>query len=209
MERSEMESLSRRLAGMLRRVAGRSLRCGAAVMAKRFMPLLLAVLLTPALAAAAGLTESDYRYLKAEFGLARDSFTLRNVSAEDASKLHALINDKTAKAGLRRRDLNVADYLFDVEMRTCQAWELAHSTHPCPQVSDERLKPGWEIAERNCIACHLTGTTTAPSFFKLAQTGTIDEARLAAALKSGHQMSPIALAPQQLQDLARYINSLR
>jgi hypothetical protein len=205
MEGSEMESVTGRLAGMLRRVGGRALNRGA----RCLVPLLLTILLTPSLAAAAGLTDSDYRYLKAEFGLARDSFTLSNVSAGDAAKLHQLINAPKAKAGPRRRDLDVADYLFDVEMRTCQAWELAHSTHPCPQVSDERLKPGWEIAEQNCIACHLTGTTAAPSFFKLAQSGTIDEARLAAALKSGHQMSPIILAPRQLQDLARYINSLR
>jgi len=144
-----------------------------------------------------------------EFGLAQDSFTLSNVGAEDAAKLHQLINEAKAKADFKRRNLDVADYLFDVEMRTCQAWEVAHSTHPCPQVSDQRLKPGWEIAEQNCVACHLTGTTTAPSFFKLAQSGKIDEAQLASTLKSGHQMSPITLAPQQLQDLARYINSLR
>lgn len=204
-----MDWVNGRCTGMLRRAGDRTLRRGAVVMARCLAPLLLAILLTPGLAAAAGLTDSDYRYLKAEFGVAGDSFTLSNVSAEDAAKLHQLINESRAKAGFKRRNLDVADYLFDVEMRTCQAWELAHSTHPCPQVSDERLKPGWEIAEQNCIACHLTGTTTAPSFFKLAQSGTIDEARLAAALKSGHQMSPITLAPQQLQDLARYINSLR
>jgi hypothetical protein len=209
MESSGMELVNRRFAGMLRRAGGRALRRGAAFLARCLVPLLLAILLTPSVAVAAGLTDFDYRYLKAEFGLARESFTLSNVSAEDAAKLHQLINDPKAKADPRRRNLNVADYLFDVEMRTCQAWELAHSTHPCPQVSDERLKPGWAIAERSCIACHLTGTTAAPSFFKLAQSGTIDEARLAAALKSGHQMSPITLAPQQLQDLARYINSLR
>jgi hypothetical protein len=76
-------------------------------------------------------------------------------------------------------------------------------------VTDERLKPGWQIAERQCIACHLTGTTTAPSFFRLARSGTVDEKRLEDALSSGHAMSPITLDPQQLRDLAFYINSLR
>ena len=172
---------------------------------------LLFVLLTaaPALAAAAGLTDPDYRYLKKEFGLARDSFTLTNIAGEDAARLHALINDPDAKEFPQRRDLNVADYLFDVEMRTCQAWQLAHAARSCPQVTDARLKPGWEIAERNCIACHLTGTTDAPSFYKLAQSGPVDGRRLAAALQSGHQMSPISLGSEALQQLALYINSLR
>jgi hypothetical protein len=108
MEGSEMESVTGRLAGMLRRVGGRALSRGA----RCLVPLLLTILLTPSLAAAAGLTDSDYRYLKAEFVLARDSFTLSNVSADDAAKLHQLINAPKAKAGPRRRDLDVADYSF-------------------------------------------------------------------------------------------------
>lgn len=172
--------------------------------------LVLALLLaTPCLAAAAGLDEADYRYLKAQFGLAKDGFTLTNIAPADAEKLHALINDREDKAFPRRRDLNVADYLFDTEMRTCQAWQLAHASSSCPQVTDPALKPGWQIAERNCIACHLTGTSDAPSFFKLAQSGPVTEERLAAALHGGHQMSPISLSSQELQELARYINSLR
>lgn len=167
---------------------------------------LAAAVMMPGLAAAAGLTEADYRYLAAEFGLGKNSFTLTNISAGDAATLHELISAPTEFP--KSRLYNVADGLFDVEMRTCQAWQLAHSARACPQVSDERLMPGWEIAERNCIACHLTGTIDAPSFFKLRQSGPIDEDRLAAALRSGHKMSPIALAPQQLQDLDRYINSL-
>jgi hypothetical protein len=174
------------------------------------MALVLVVALTlSGVAAAAGLTGNDYRYLKTEFGLGKDSFTLVNVSPDDAAKLHDLINAPRAKEFAENRHLDVANFLFDVEMRTCQAWQLAHAARTCPQVADDRLMPGWEVAERNCIACHLTGTIAAPSFFKLAQSGTVDENRLAAALRSGHQMSPITLGPQQLQDLARYINSLR
>ncbi|HUH86085.1 MAG TPA: hypothetical protein VLX85_15860 [Stellaceae bacterium] len=171
--------------------------------------LLALILAMPGLASAAGLTDADYRYLKAEFGVAKDSFVLRNISAADAAKLHDAISGALAKEFPQGRIYDTADLLFDVEMRTCEAWQLAHAATSCPQVTDERLEPGWEIAERNCIACHLTGTTDAPSFFKLVQHGPIDEGRLAAALRSGHPMSPITLAPQQVQDLARYINSLR
>jgi mono/diheme cytochrome c family protein len=163
----------------------------------------------PSLAAAAGLTEADYRYLATEFGLGKDSFALTNMTASDAARLHDVISGPAAKEFPQSQPFNVADVLFDVEMRTCQAWQLAHAARTCPQVGDERLVPGWEIAERNCIACHLTGTTDAPSFFKLVQSGPVNEDRLAAALRSGHKMSPITFEPQQLQDLARYINSLR
>ena len=160
-------------------------------------------------AAAAGLTDADYRYLKVEFGVGKDSFTLTNISLDDAAKLHEAISGPRTKEYAKARMDHVADLLFDVEMRTCQAWQLAHAATSCPEVTDERLKPGWEIAERNCIACHLTGTSNAPSFFKLVQSGPIDEKRLAAALHSGHQMSPITLEPREVQELARYINSLR
>ncbi|MGO8921104.1 MAG: c-type cytochrome [Stellaceae bacterium] len=163
----------------------------------------------PAIAAGGGLGESDYRYLKAGFGLGKDSFTLSNIAAEDAARLHELITDPAFKDYPKVRERSVGDYLFGVELRTCQSWELAHAGAACPQVGDARLRPGWEIAERNCIACHLTGTTAAPSFFKLAQSGTVDEKRLADALAGGHQMSPITLGAEQLRDLALYINSLR
>jgi len=160
-----------------------------------------------ALAAGVGLTTADYRYLKAEFGLGADSFTFQNISADDAARLHQLINER-AVVGTSRY-YNVADYLFDVELRTCQNWQLTHGNQTCPQVTDPNAVAGWQVAERYCIACHLTGTTSAPSFFKLAQRGPIQEDRLATALRSGHQMSPMALAPEELQALARYINSLR
>ncbi len=165
--------------------------------------------MAPRVAAAAGLTEADYRYLKAEFGLGKDSFTLTNISPGDAAKLHELINERAFMERPIGKHLNVADYLYDVEMRTCQAWRLAHGDQLCPQVTDPNLVPGWRIAERNCNACHLTGTADAPSFFKLAQRGAVDENRLATVLHSGHRMSPITLSPEQLQALARYINSRR
>ena len=176
----------------------------------RLLFLALALFLAiPGFALAAGLTDADYRYLKTEFGLAKDSFALSHISAAVAARLHDAISGPLAKEFPQGRIYETADLLFDAEMRSCEAWQLAHAATSCPQVTDERLKPGWEIAERNCIACHLTGTTDAPSFFKLVQPGPIDENRVTAALHSGHLMSPITLGPQQVQDLARYINSLR
>jgi hypothetical protein len=174
------------------------------------IPALLAFLLAAvAPAAAAGLGESDYRYLQAEFGFRKDGFSLSNIAAEDAARLHELITDPVFNDHPKSRALTVGDYLFGAAMRSCQNWQLTHAGAACPEVSDPRLRPGWEIAERNCIACHLTGTTTAPSFFALARSGTVDEKRLAASLAGGHQMSPITLGAQQLRDLALYINSLR
>lgn len=160
-------------------------------------------------AAAAGLSEADYRYLKGAFGLGKDSFTLTNIGREDAAKLHELINEPAFREHPLGRDLNVGDYLYTVEMRTCQAWQLAHDQKLCPQVTDPNLVPGWRIAEQNCNACHLTGTIDAPSFFKLAQRGPIDENRLETVLRSGHRMSPITLDASKRQELARYINSQR
>jgi len=175
---------------------------------KPWILLLPCVLLAlSALAATSGLTEADYHYLKAEFGLGADSFTFRNISAEDAASLHRIINRRAASWG--NRDLNVASYLFDVELRTCQAWELTHGKQPCPMVDDPSAIPGWEVAELRCVACHLTGTTTAPSFFQMTKSRPIDEQQVATALRTVHEMAPMTLSPEEVQALVRYINSLR
>ena len=164
--------------------------------------------LAPAGASDADLSKRDYRYLQTEFGVGKGSFTLTNVSADDAARLHDVINNRAFKDNPAGIKLNVADALFTVVIRTCESWELAHGGAVCPMVSDERLKPGWSIAEHKCIMCHLTGTTLAPSFFEMTKSGALDEKRLAEALDSGHEMSPITLPPQQVHDLALYINSL-
>ena len=158
--------------------------------------------MTPAGALAASLSERDYRYLQTEFGVGKGSFTLTNISSDDAARLHDVINDRAFKDNPAGVKLNVADALFTVVIRTCESWELAHGGAVCPMVADERLKPGWSIAERKCIMCHLTGTTLAPSFFEMTQSGPLDEKRLAQSLASGHEMSPITLPPQQVHELA-------
>ena len=94
-------------------------------------------------------------------------------------------------------------------MRTCQSWQLSYPGQDCPEVTDDRVRPGWRIADRQCNACHLTGTTDAPSFFKLAQRGSWNEQKLADILAAGHAMSPITIGSPQLRDLAIYINSLK
>jgi len=171
--------------------------------------LLVLLLAATAPALAAGLGESDYRYLQAGFGFRKDGFTLSNIAPEDAARLHELIADPAFNDRPKSRALTVGDYLFGAAMRACQNWQLSHAGAACPEVTDPRLRPGWEIAERNCIACHLTGTTVAPSFFAMAQSGAVDDKRFAAALAAGHQMSPITLSAEQLRDLALYVNSLR
>lgn len=133
---------------------------------------------------------------------------MRNIAGDDAAQLHALITDAAFKDHPSSRERSVGDYLFQVVLRTCQGWQLSHPGATCPVVGDKHLQPGWEVAERNCIACHLTGTTAAPSFFTLAQSGKVTEKRLTDALAGGHQMSPISLSAEQLRDLALYINSL-
>jgi hypothetical protein len=137
------------------------------------------------------LTDSDYLYLRAEFGLAKNSFTMKTIGADEQAKLHELINDPTRKDRPKSRDVNVADYLFDVRMRTCQSWQLSHPGQDCFEVTDDAARPGWRIADRQCNACHLTGTTDAPSFFKLAQRDRWNEQKLADILATGHAMSPI------------------
>jgi len=60
------------------------------------------ILLTAGATGTAGLTESDYRCLKVEFGLAKSSFTLKNIGAGEQTKLHELINEPTRKTVQRR-----------------------------------------------------------------------------------------------------------
>lgn len=160
-------------------------------------------------ALAASLTQSDHRYLRDEYGLAPDSELIKDLSAAEQAKLHDLINDPALKAYPATRDNNVADFLFEAYMRECSAWALSHGGPQCPPTSDASAEPGKEIADRQCNACHLFGTTNAPSFRKLAREGKLTEQGLADALGHGHEMSPIALPPAQIKALMVYIQSLK
>jgi len=158
---------------------------------------------------AAGLTRADYRYLKSEFGLEQSDELFANMTPGDASGLHDLINDPAWRDYKGVRHDNIADRLFGIHMRECQAWALSHSGQECPPVANQKAEPGHQIANRECSACHLFGTTVAPSFYKLAKQGGWTAEKLANALKQGHQMSPMILQSAQLRDLATYIESLK
>jgi len=103
---------------------------------------------------------------------------------------------------------NVADRLFSIHMRECQTWAQSHPEQDCPPVADKEAEPGHQIANRECSACHLFGTTAAPSFYQLARQGGWTAEKLGNALKQGHQMSPMRLEPDQVGELATYIESL-
>jgi hypothetical protein len=160
-------------------------------------------------ALAADLTQADLKYLRSEFGLQRDDPIFPNMSPEDAQGLHALINDPAWKDFKGTRHDNVADRLFSIHMRECQTWARSHLAEQCPPVADKKAEPGHQVADRECSACHLFGTTSAPSFYQLARQGGWTAEKLSDALTRGHQMSPLALPPDQVRDLATYIEFLR
>jgi hypothetical protein len=158
---------------------------------------------------AAGLTQRDYLFLEKAFGFSKNGFVLKNINAADTARLLRVMHDPVFAANAEMLQLNLATLLLDVERNTCHLWEQENHRSPCPEVSDPRVMPGWEIAEDRCIACHLTGTAMAPPFVKMAREKAVDSHFLTSALASGHSMSSISLSQDGLRDLADYINSLR
>jgi len=169
---------------------------------------LVLVLLCAGTAFAAALTSADYRYLKSEFGIQEGDEILANMSSSDAQGMHDLINDPAWKDYKGTRHDNVSDRLFSIHMRECQTWAQSHAGQECPPLADKSAEPGHQIADRECSACHLFGTTSAPSFYQLARQGGWTAEKLSDALKQGHQMSPMFLEPEQVRDLSIYIQSL-
>ncbi len=174
--------------------------------------LLAPLFITAAIASAAtaGLTDGDYGYLKETYGIARESTAIAGLGPEEATRLHELINDPDFKTRPLIRDDNVAGYLYQVE--TCATWRPTRAGETCPRVfhsPDPAVEHGHAIADRSCHACHLTGTTSAPSFYKLSRRGGWNETRLADAISHGHAMSPISLQPGEIRDLAAYIATLK
>ena len=159
--------------------------------------------------AAAGLVNRDYEFLQSEFGFERDGFLLKNISAADTARLARIMHDPTFSATRESLRLNLATLLLYIERNTCEDWEETNHSSPCPEVNDARFLPGWAVAERHCIACHLTGTTMAQPFFRMARENAVDDRFLATQLASSHAMSPIGLSEGDLRDLSAYINSLR
>jgi hypothetical protein len=159
--------------------------------------------------AAAALANRDYQFLQSEFGFARDGFVLKNISPTDIERLTRVMHDPAFSADRQSLRFNLATLLLYIERNTCQEWEETHHSSPCPEVSDPRFLPGWAVAERRCIACHLTGTTLASPFVRMVREKNVDEHFLASALNDTHAMSRIGLSQEDLSDLSAYINSLR
>ena len=177
---------------------------------KLSLGLAVAILLaSAALATATGLTDQDNRFIDKEFGpVIRDQIISR-MTAEELDKLHSVMNTHFASDYPGIRFNMVADYLFTVHMQQCQAWSADHPNEVCPPPADKPFIPGQTVADHHCHACHLFGTSQAPSFRTMAKSGPVTEAKLADAIKQGHRMSPIYLSAEQVKDLAAYIRSLK
>lgn len=158
--------------------------------------------------AATSLVDRDYQFLQSEFGFAREGFVLKNISGKDTERLARVMHDPAFAAARETLRLNLATLLLDIERNTCQEWEESNHSAPCPEVANPRFQPGWAVAERRCIPCHLTGTTLAEPFFKMAHDKSVDENFVASALTDTHAMSRIGLSQEDLHDLVAYINSL-
>jgi len=166
---------------------------------------LAALLLNAPSAFASEMTDADYRYLQTHRGVHRDGSIVQTMTADDRSHLHALINDPDYGDRPQTVENQVGDYLFLVE--TCANCPLS-DPRPCPNAPKSGDPSGKQVADRACLPCHLVGTVVAPSFFKLAKQGGWSAARLDAALRGGHHMSPITLSMQELNELSNYIASL-
>ena len=169
---------------------------------------IVVVLLAAASAFAGGLTERDYDYLKTHWGLERNGDVAKFMTDQDQAQLHGLINDPAYRGNSQAIENHVGDYLFKIE--SCYNWvEIHPNSQPCPLAANVGVTPGKIVADRSCNMCHLVGSSITPSFFKLSRQGGWTEDRLAAAVKAGHQMSPITLSASELHDLAAYIASLK
>ena len=171
-----------------------------------FLLTLAGLVMASGMALAAGLSDGDYRYLDTEFGLKRDGAFLRSLDAGEQTRLDAAINDPATVPYAISRRVGVGDYLYG--LATCHGWDDAHPGQACPRAPRADDAPGKVVADRQCSACHLFGTSDAPAFHRLAEANW-DSKRLAAALQSGHRMSPIRLSDTELAALITYIDSFK
>lgn len=171
--------------------------------------LVVALVLTAAAGAAlaADLSASDYRTLQQEFGLKRDGRFVQDMTPDERAELGRLLNDKNFVDAPKVRADNAADFLYHVHLRECHSWQQSSGDPAsCPPAGDATINAGQKIAERQCNYCHLFGTPSAPSFHKMAEKG-LTQPQLVSALQTGHQMSPIGLAPDEVAALHAYIAS--
>jgi len=181
-------------------------------MARLARPIILAFggfIAATQLAFAAGLSAADMKFLQSAFGPVVQDEIVSHMAPDELDKLHGVLNDPFTNGAPGIRQSLTADYLFAIHARQCQAWAIAHSGELCPPPADPRVLPGKNVADQQCNACHLFGTSRAPAFRTLARTDHVSEAHLADAIRAGHQMSPMYLSPGQIQALSLYINSLK
>jgi hypothetical protein len=177
-----------------------------------FRPVLLSLVIASSICGigvAAELSQSDYAYLASEYGLRKGHALLDRLTSDEQAHLHALITAPQLKDFPGVRDSNVADYLFELQAFPCAQWHRDHPREACPAMMAEGGGAGARIARDRCLACHLTGTLEAPSFFKLAMRTEWNEKTLGETLAHGHRMSPIILAPDELTALTAFIEGLR
>lgn len=175
----------------------------------KFVRILAAALLlaAPVAAAAEGLTPADLAYLKKEFGLDTSSAVIAQLTPNQQNALHSAVDD--LKNFPDSRDRQVRSYLWLVYQRQCKHWAEAHPGEDCSPAPTPEARPGKTISDHICANCHLFGTGSAASFHKLAQQRVYNAHKVSHALKHSEKMVPIVLTPEQLEQLAVYINSLK
>jgi hypothetical protein len=174
----------------------------------RFIATILAALALSATAAAAqSLTAEDFRYLQGKYGITQQSAVIAELTPNEVRALHSSIDDlKSYPAG---RDRSVQSYLILSYGRECKRWVREHPGEPCSPPADPAVAPGKKISDQYCASCHLFGSPTAPSYHDMASKRDWNAHKVEHALHHNPGMVPVTLAPEALDQLAAYINSLK
>ncbi|MHB1205267.1 MAG: c-type cytochrome [Rhodospirillaceae bacterium] len=171
--------------------------------------LLVLAVFAAAPARAEDLTPAQIGLLWQDFGVRQDGQMFRDMSAEERAAIRAVYDNPFLREYSSSRNARISDLLFKVYSRQCREWSASHTSPQCPPASDPVSQAGKNIADSQCNACHIFGTAEAPAFFRLARQGGWDSRHLGAVLEDGHRMSPIRLSKDQLEQLDRYIASLK
>ena len=167
----------------------------------------LAALVAGGAANADGLTADDYKYLQATHGLTAKSAVIAELTSNEQNALHSAIDDlKTYPEG---RDRQVRRYLALVYGRECKRWAEAHAGQTCSPAADPAVQAGKDVSDHICAECHLFGTERAQSYRKMAGEKDWNPHKVEHALRHSPSMVAIKLTPEQLEQLAAYINSFK
>jgi mono/diheme cytochrome c family protein len=165
------------------------------------------MLIVAGAAHAQGLTQNDNKYLQSAQGLTPQSAVIAELTPNEQQALHSAIDDlKTYPEGQNRQ---VRRYLSLVYGRECKRWAEAHPGEKCSPAADPAVEPGKEISDRICASCHLFGTDSAQSYWKMASERDWNAHKVEHALRHSPGMVPVKLTPDMLDQLAAYINSFK